>query len=888
MDSSDAGPSQQLHHASSHKTLTSQVLDAQNQNQNQNHNIHAPIPRHPFNLSFPTLNDDGSIPDLTAHQSKHHHYPPTPPAALSSLGIRRKMAEGHGATSESGSSFADSQYDMMDDLSDVSNDDHDTASIASHDALSGQLTPEYAESEAANTDAEDVEEETEQLEHVEVPAFSPAGESFVTLPSPSPSPSQTSTSQSKQQKAENDLIDSYTSEDLETPRQSSMPNAFASTYHLSQRKSADRAIKAVPIDSAVNHILFFSDRDLNVVDTNLLCARVALHMDSAEPGSAPKYQVKHFATPPSGIQEHAKVIRGDSVSATFQHCIGAEKRESSSYKLLILDSDEEHSSFFTVGHDAKIDLQPPKLAVFYLDQFTHGMAWIDTAYSAMQSLKVPCLIIRDSDLSAAKQATIGHGKGESPLTLESKHFLDGTDHAEVNTSIARLIGQGSQVPPPSRISKFKAGVKARWTDNRFFIGYLLVSLLALPICLQWATNLRAAVMPSADLAVRREALAFALDNLAVAENITKPFNIEHLMPPPPTNCSQSSYFGMPLGVSSCPVQAHAQDAPPNHVIFSLQNGPREPRLISVGASRTDGQTLSVEQTKLVPGVYHIALDPNEAYGSVNFNIMTTRPVHNISWTHNFGNRLLQRKTYERASTDLSKIVSKDVAVMRHAAKGITEKVTTEIGAGLWATKNVTSQLALYVTRDIQLAADTAVSVFVSAAKASNKTASNWSKDLVLMQKGVAQFGEKCSENLAKSFRSVKSNSKALINVPLEITKQRLALSKQRLHDLKKALRRSSAKVPTLPKKNNEKGSLLDKFENSLAATPENELSGKHKRKIARQFKADNLERTKKDYEVLRAQVREREQLEDELKQLRAQYEKLADMQQKLKQKKQRV
>jgi hypothetical protein len=207
-------------------------------------------------------------------------------------------------------------------------------------------------------------------------------------------------------------------------------------------------------------------------------------------------------------------------------------------------------------------------------------------------------------------------------------------------------------------------------------------------------------------------------------------------------------------------------------------------------------------------------------------------------------------------------------------------VTTEIGAGLWATKNVTSQLALYVTRDIQLAADTAVSVFVTAAKASNKTASNWSKDLVLMQKGVAQFGEKCSQNFAKSFKSVKSNSKALINVPLEITKQRLALSKQRLHDLKKALQRSSSKVPTLPKEKNEKGSLLDKFENSLAATPENELSGKHKRKNARHFK--------KDYEALRAQVREMERLWDELKQLRAHHEKLADAQQKLKQKKQRV
>ncbi|KJY00509.1 hypothetical protein TI39_contig324g00004 [Zymoseptoria brevis] len=48
---------------------------------------------------------------------------------------------------ESGAPFADPQSDMLDDFSDISTDDHDTASIASHDDQTGQLTPEQTASD---------------------------------------------------------------------------------------------------------------------------------------------------------------------------------------------------------------------------------------------------------------------------------------------------------------------------------------------------------------------------------------------------------------------------------------------------------------------------------------------------------------------------------------------------------------------------------------------------------------------------------------------------------------------------------------------------------------------------------------------------------------------
>lgn len=792
-------------------------LPSQKQHQ-QNHDTEADLPAHPLHLTFPTLEDDGSIPDLTAHQRRP--YPPTPPAALSTLGILAKMA-GNEAPSEAGS-FHDSQYDMIDDLSDTSNDDHETASITSHDGASGQLTPEYAQSEA-----DDFEERAEQPEHNETVTLSPAAESFVTLPSPAPS-SQGGISQTKHQmKAENDLIDSYTSEDLETPRQSTMTNAFASTYHLSQRKTSSQAVQTVQDEPPTNHILFVSDRDMPVEDMDVLCAKAASCLDPADPTGAFNYHVKRLPTSPSGLQSSAQIMRGvDGAAATLQHCIGAETRSSSSYKLLIFDSDEEHSSFFTIGQDAKIDLPKPTLAIFYLDTFSHGMAWFDTAYEAMNSRKIPILVVRDSDFVATKKAKIDYEAGEDHLTMDAKHYM-AMDRAELKKSISLLVF-GEVVTTPSRISKIKAASKEMFPGISTYFKFafnLVLAVLSLAILV---TEYLPPANPAADLTIQREALTLALDNFTNSTNITNNFNVEQLMTAPPANCTQSwvasAYYGLPLlGSLSCPVQVLYQAAPPNHVVVSLQDRARDPKIYPVKAFRSDGHTLNVSQAKLVPGVYHLALDTDEAYGTVNFTLRTKH--YNATLSNNFGNRLLQRKTYEKASTDLSKIVSKDVSVMRHAAMDLTEKVSTEIGAGLWATKNVTSQLALYVTRDIQLAADTAVSVFTSAAKAGNKTASNLGKDFVLVQKGISNFGGTVSNSLKSKMQSARKISTSLIRAPVDFSQHRLALARERAPRLLRALQRSSAKEPTVPKKD----PVFSKFESLFGVTPKNELSEKRVR-----------------------------------------------------------
>ena len=91
------------------------------------------------NFDFPILNNDGSVSDLI-----ETHPPPgqrTPPAALSSLGL--KMAAD--SNPDGVTDLNDGEYDMMSDASDT----NETVSIASDNLTSDDelMTPEYDEDE---------------------------------------------------------------------------------------------------------------------------------------------------------------------------------------------------------------------------------------------------------------------------------------------------------------------------------------------------------------------------------------------------------------------------------------------------------------------------------------------------------------------------------------------------------------------------------------------------------------------------------------------------------------------------------------------------------------------------------------------------------------------
>lgn len=784
----EAAPEQQLYHEPALTGHVSQLDSSSTRQRQRNTFLSEPSPNHPFTFDFPTLNTDGSVPDITAHQTRR--YPPTPPAALSSLGARSRMNRPENMN-ESEGSFADSQYDMIDDLSEISNDDHDTASITSN-GDDGQLTPDEASSEA---DAGESVLLSEDEQHMPTPPSTTA--SYVNLPAQagSSSSSHSLTSDLQQKiKAENDLIDSYMSEDLETPRQSTMPNALSGTWHRPKGKAVDfqgenqSPTKIESDDDEPHRILFLSEHDVPQFEMDQICSKVAASMmSSADAGSN---KVVRLPAPPSGIGlPSATAVYGrDRISATLQHCVGAEARSPGSYKLRILDFDGEHTSFFTIGRDAKIDLIKPAVAVFYvINSEAHGQyaSWLDAAFDAIQPLGVPVVAILDPYISAEARKSWRkrciRAKVEAHVYMNADEFLSIDDGPIFEVSKLLPKDQASRTKKSG--SKEKRPTEVSWFKLVFMFLVAVTPYLLLPL-------IPSSTAPALDTAVRREALSVALEKLAIPSTGIGAVNIEHLLPALEPDCvSEKTLFGGNRLNDDCKQDFHYQGLAPNHMIISLPTLPRTPQLSWARVAKSDGRELSFNQSKLIEGVWDITIDPEDAYGAITVNLFTQKPYSNVTASHNFGNRMLHRKTYEKASTDVSKAVSKDVAVMRDAAQSLTSKLSTEVNAGVSATRNMTTQLALYMARDLQIIGNTAASMLGKVAKASNQTATAFSKDFVLVQRDLVKFTKGLSTKVKSKVESAKSNSKALIKNPL-------ALSRGRLQEIKEAFARRRKGSPS--------------------------------------------------------------------------------------------
>ncbi|KAF2774068.1 hypothetical protein EJ03DRAFT_379809 [Teratosphaeria nubilosa] len=193
--------------------------------------------------------------------------------------------------------------------------------------------------------------------------------------------------------------------------------------------------------------------------------------------------------------------------------------------------------------------------------------------------------------------------------------------------------------------------------------------------------------PVAQAALRREALLCALEHATTANSsdVTRTVNIEHLLPMP------TAAFVDFLGQKTYATQDRAryQTVLPNRVIVSLPRHSgysRYPSPKTVEVVRgSRGISLASNTTKLIEGVYDISIDPVEAYGFIDIDLTTKNPSTNHTLPTNFGNRMLQR-------TDISKAVNKDLKVARKAA----------------------NDLAVTWSRDLQVMAESAVSVYNKA------------------------------------------------------------------------------------------------------------------------------------------------------------------------------
>ncbi|EGP81880.1 uncharacterized protein MYCGRDRAFT_98079 [Zymoseptoria tritici IPO323] len=125
---------------------------------------------------------------------------------------------------------------------------------------------------------------------------------------------------------------------------------------------------------------------------------------------------------------------------------------------------------------------------------------------------------------------------------------------------------------------------------------------------------------------------------------------------------QDSADDRPVG---CPHRLQVDSA--HSFIISMQPVPSALQTTLTHVSRSDGRELAFNQTKLINGVYHVTFDEDEAHGIITVNMVTRHPRNNFTAVHNFGNPMLHLKTYEKATTDVSKVVTKEVAVIKHAA-----------------------------------------------------------------------------------------------------------------------------------------------------------------------------------------------------------------------------
>lgn len=181
------------------------------------------------NFDFPTLNNDGSVFDLI-----ETHPPPgqrTPPAALSSLGLKMAADSSSDALTE----LNDGQYDMVDDVS----DSNETVSIASDNLTSDDddvMTPEDEDEDGGGLGLFDPP--------APGPSAGPLQQQLLMLEHQHRQKLRTrQLALQKEYESEKErTLDSFLSEDLETPRQSTM-NAFdpsSSTTTLLNHPSGTR------------------------------------------------------------------------------------------------------------------------------------------------------------------------------------------------------------------------------------------------------------------------------------------------------------------------------------------------------------------------------------------------------------------------------------------------------------------------------------------------------------------------------------------------------------------------------------------------------------------------------------------------------------------------
>ena len=264
-----------------------------------------------------------------------------------------------------------------------------------------------------------------------------------------------------------------------------------------------------------------------------------------------------------------------------------------------------------------------------------------------------------------------------------------------------------------------------------------------------------------EVAIRKDALSTAVANLTDFHD-TYPnlkFNFTHLFPPTQPKDRRGPYKDLAYGPESLSFF-------PNLILVSLpkedkKNG-RYIHLLNTRVVKGE-QDLAFNTTQLVDGIWAYLIDPDEAFGKITVKVNAEHPAKvwtlrgrksqyvGISITNDFGKSSLQQDI-----TSLSKLVTRDIAVARSRVKGFGELIALEVSASAAATRNVTTELAVYVARDLQVFANTAVSVLNQVVQA-NQNASARVYDVVIRN---SQVSLRAVENALSTFKKDAKSSLA--------------------------------------------------------------------------------------------------------------------------------
>ncbi|RMX88930.1 hypothetical protein D0869_01251 [Hortaea werneckii] len=714
---------------------------------------------HPAAFSFPTLSPDGSIDDISL----------APPLSRSIM-----ADDGLSDTSSQADGYADSQYDFVEDASDLSTGD--TASVASTEHVPSDDGLETQEDTRSVGEGEwGIQAEQDVVEDLD-------GDKVILSPGCfkgyAGRPLATTRNSATINYDGDELMDSYLSDDLTTPRQSTLQGDTFSSSSYDTLKPASPSSSAKGNQSSERwRVLFVADRDLPEIEMHTICAKITTSISGSDSCSGCRI-LKLPATPAGFVPSSATIFSEGSTEMHVQRCVKVDAKDEGGhdgpgYALHILDSDPEYSTIYKFGGSTfgkKLDFDVPSLAIVYISASVERAQWIGLAQKAMKSLGVPTLTIRANNVGTLCDYDAEDLLQEKASDLRQKLQNDLERKHEAKKA---LLG----CPPTKRKNKLVKNKKkkanfAEVIFNKWFAMASLSWLFLMTIGIFFANpTARSSLDPVSHQAVRREALEAVLVRLTGNAEATKTFNLDRLLPTP-TPMSTTAFGSV---IYDVPEESYFQGVAPNHIVVSLRKSPEtwcSPYVKSLCVSK-NGNDTRFNETRLIDGVYYITIDPSEAFGNVDIKMVTGCPVREINMRHNFGHRMLHRETYHKARTDLSKTMSKDLITARQAALSFHEKLKVEFAAGASATMNITKQLAVYASRDLQLFSTQASSLLSQLSRKGSATLHKVHTDLTLYKKELAKFRDPLKTQIPTPKQAL---------APLKLARERAAAFKQKVDE----------------------------------------------------------------------------------------------------------